>query len=50
MSDEGSWLILYGPDLKNGIAGYGCSPEEGIDDFKLSWERYKDEQSIRKNM
>ncbi len=49
MCDEGSWFILYGPDLASGIGGYGETPEAVMADFKLNWERYKGEEWIKKH-
>ncbi len=49
MRDEGSWFILYGPDLASGIGGYGETPEALMNDFKLNWERYKGEEWIKKH-
>ena len=34
--DGGQWCVLYGPDIQEGIAGFGESPEKAIDAFDVA--------------
>lgn len=49
MYDEPDWFVLYGEDLSKGIAGFGKTEDEVVEDFKKNWERYNGERSIKKN-
>lgn len=35
--DGNSWCALYGENLHDGVAGFGCSPDEAMLDFDLNW-------------
>ena len=35
--DGNKWCALYGEDLERGVAGFGNSPWEAMDDFDKSW-------------
>jgi len=50
MCDEPDWFILYGSNGMAGIAGYGETPEEAIQDFKNSWKYFNGEEWIKKNL
>ena len=35
--DGNQWCALYGEDLQNGVAGFGSSPAEAMEDFNKNW-------------
>ena len=35
--DGGKWCALYGPNLQDGVAGFGDSPEEAREAFVAAW-------------
>ena len=35
--DGNQWCALYGGDLQNGVAGFGNSPAEAMNDFDRAW-------------
>ena len=35
--DGDHWCALYGKDLHDGVAGFGKSPAEAMDDFDKAW-------------
>lgn len=35
--DGGQWCALYGADLQSGVAGFGNSPEDAMQDFDRQW-------------
>ncbi len=46
--DGNQWCVLYGPDLQNGVAGFGDSPAKAMEDFDRNWYSsdllYRDKQ------
>jgi hypothetical protein len=36
--DGNQWCVLYGDDLKSGIAGFGDTPRLAIYDFNKQWD------------
>lgn len=36
--DGNMWCALYGPNLQEGICGFGKSPEEACADFDRAWK------------
>lgn len=41
--DGNQWVVLYGDNLQDGVAGHGKSPMEAICDFNKAWyEKLKD--------
>ena len=50
MCDEPDWFILYGSNGWAGIAGYGETPEEAVQDFKNSWKQLKGEEWVKNNL
>jgi len=42
MCDGPAYFILYGGDLQSGVAGFGKTPNEACEDFKVNWYRYKE--------
>ena len=44
--NEGNqYLILYGEDIQNGIAGFGSTAENALDDFIDNWNFYTKRQN-----
>ena len=37
--DGSQWCALYGDNLQDGVAGFGCSPEEAMHDFNRNWRK-----------
>ena len=37
--DGNQWCALYGENLQNGVAGFGDSPFEAMQDFDRSWQK-----------
>ena len=37
--DGDKWCALYGDDLQSGVAGFGDSPAQAMDDFNVNWYR-----------
>lgn len=37
--DGNRWCALYGDDLQAGVAGFGDSPSEAMDDFDVAWHQ-----------
>ena len=37
--DGRQWCALYGVNLQEGVAGFGDSPAEALDDFNKAWTR-----------
>lgn len=37
MKDGNKWCALYGEDLQVGLAGFGATPEEAMQDFDRAW-------------
>jgi hypothetical protein len=35
--DGNKYFVLYGPNIMEGCAGFGDSPEEAMDDFDRNW-------------
>lgn len=35
--DGNKWCALYGENLQDGVAGFGDSPAEAMDDFDRAW-------------
>ena len=35
--DGNQWCALYGENLQNGVAGFGDSPSEAMQDFNKNW-------------
>jgi hypothetical protein len=35
------WRALYGPNLRDGIAGFGSTPEEAMREFDQAWSTTK---------
>ncbi|CAJ6698629.1 Uncharacterised protein [Burkholderia pseudomallei] len=35
--DGNKWCALYGPNLMEGVCGFGDSPAEAMDDFDKNW-------------
>lgn len=39
--DGNQWCALYGLDLQTGIAGFGDTPAQAMEDFDRNWYSYK---------
>lgn len=39
--DGNQWCALYGADLQTGIAGFGDTPAQAMEDFDRNWYSYK---------
>jgi len=40
LSNDGNmWCVLYGPNLAEGVAGFGVSPEKAMLDFDTQWTK-----------
>mgnify|MGYP003118711330 CR=1 FL=1 len=39
--DGNTWCALYGDNLRDGVAGFGGSPEEAMADFDKNWVNVK---------
>jgi hypothetical protein len=50
MCDEPDWFILYGSNGMSGIAGYGKTAKEAVEDFKNSWKQLNGEKWIKNNL
>jgi hypothetical protein len=37
--DGNQWCALYGKNLQEGIAGFGDTPEQAMDNFNYSWNQ-----------
>lgn len=37
--DGNKWCALYGENLQDGVAGFGDSVEQAMDDFDAAWSR-----------
>jgi hypothetical protein len=37
--DGNKWCALYGPNLMEGVCGFGDSPAEAMDDFDAEWAK-----------
>lgn len=37
--DGDQWCALYGENLQDGVAGFGKSPEEAMEDFDKNWRK-----------
>jgi hypothetical protein len=37
--DGNKWCALYGPNLMEGVCGFGDSPEEAMADFDANWAK-----------
>ena len=37
--DGNKWCALYGENLQDGVAGFGDTPEEAMQDFDAAWNR-----------
>jgi len=35
--DGNQWCVLYGDNLQSGVAGFGASPNEAVQDFNREW-------------
>lgn len=35
--DGNMWCALYGANLQDGVAGFGASPAEAMEDFNRNW-------------
>jgi hypothetical protein len=35
--DGKEWCVLYGENLQDGVAGFGKSPQEAMNDFDINW-------------
>lgn len=35
--DGNQWCVLYGDNLQEGIAGFGDSPYDAVNDFNKAW-------------
>jgi hypothetical protein len=41
--DGAAYFILYGGDLHSGVAGFGKTPDDAYEDFKINWYRNKEQ-------
>lgn len=39
--DGNKWCALYGDNLQDGVAGFGDTPQEAMDDFDRNWNNQK---------
>lgn len=37
--DGNKWSALYGPDIQQGVCGFGDSPNEAMMDFDREWHK-----------
>lgn len=37
--DGNQWCALYGEDLQSGVAGFGESPSQAMDNFDEEWQK-----------
>ena len=37
--DGNQWCVLYGDNLQDGVAGFGNSPAEAMNDFDKNWRQ-----------
>lgn len=45
--DGDKWRALYGPDLMEGVSGFGDTPDEAMRDFDKNWTTLKTPTAIR---
>ncbi len=38
--DGNQWCALYGADLQTGVAGFGDTPAQAMEDFDHNWHSY----------
>lgn len=39
--DGDMWSVLYGPDVQQGVCGYGETPQKTMEDFDNNWRNQK---------
>ena len=39
--DGNMWSALYGPNIQEGVCGYGETPEQAMSDFDKNWRTEK---------
>jgi hypothetical protein len=44
--DGNLWCVLFGPNIQEGVCGFGTSPDKAMKDFDKAW--FKDIDEVRK--
>ena len=47
MADGTMWMVLYGPDLAVGVAGFGETPDAAMKAFDDAWKNERTPAAIR---
>jgi hypothetical protein len=47
MADGSMWCALYGPDLQVGVAGFGETPQQAMEEFDKAWFSQRTPAAIR---
>ena len=45
--DGNKWCALYGPNLMEGVSGFGDTPQEAMGDFDNNWWKQKTPEATR---
>lgn len=45
--DGTKWCVLYGPDIMEGVVGYGDTPAEAMADFDNNWLKGRTPTAVR---